>query len=527
VSRTIRDDARNPKVQKAIAKALNQDPATLWGRRLSVQARGPGPHPTAHEGATTGRRLGRWGLGSYGPNTSIFGNLRTLRARSRELVRNNPWARNGVQKLVAHLAGTGYTPIWETGNEKLDELLPQMWLRWTDEADADGNLDLYGLAWQAARCVVESGEVLARYRVRRLSDGLTVPLQLQLLEPDFLDDSVDRTVPNRVVHMGIEFDGRGRRTAYYLFRQHPGDVVAMSGTGGFETIPVPASEVEHVYVPERPGQIRGLPWMSSLILGMYDLDGLEDAILLRQKAGAMIAGFIYPDAQGQFPGFEVPQASAGLQTNLIWEPGSMQVLPPGMAKIEWSNPPDAGPYIAQYMKTQLRKHATGLGLTYEMYSGDYEGVTYSSLRSAILEFRRWAEAVQWHTFVFKFYRPVVTRWLETGVAAGTLPIADFAENRWKYIPTWRPPKWEWVDPLSEVEAHVKAMRALVESSSEVIAERGEDVKRIYRRIANDNALADQLGLISDADPRRTSSGGAAQTVPVAEMLARRDRLVKS
>ena len=43
-----------------------------------------------YEGALQGRRLSTWGLSSSGPNTALYGSLANLRARSRELIRNDP-----------------------------------------------------------------------------------------------------------------------------------------------------------------------------------------------------------------------------------------------------------------------------------------------------------------------------------------------------------------------------------------------------------------------------------------------------
>ena len=67
----------------------------------------------------------------------------------------------------------------------------------TTACDADGRLDFAGIQKQALRTVVESGEVLVRRRIRRPEDGLPIPLQLQVLEPDHLDATRDGiTTPN-------------------------------------------------------------------------------------------------------------------------------------------------------------------------------------------------------------------------------------------------------------------------------------------------------------------------------------------
>jgi capsid protein len=61
--------------------------------------------------------------------------------------------------------------------------------------------------------------------------GSMVPMQIQLLEPDYIDDavwSVSRGVDGAMMQYGIEIDAIGRRNAYRLFRQHPGETAQSS-----------------------------------------------------------------------------------------------------------------------------------------------------------------------------------------------------------------------------------------------------------------------------------------------------------
>ena len=55
------------------------------------------------------------------------------------------------------------------------------------------------------------------------------------------------------------------------------------------------------------------------------------------------------------------------------EPGSLIPLPPG-TDIRFSNPTEHDAY-APFVKNHLRAVAAGLGLPYELVSGDLEGVT--------------------------------------------------------------------------------------------------------------------------------------------------------
>ena len=74
------------------------------------------------------------------------------------------------------------------------------------------------------------------------------------------------------------------------------------------------------------------------------------------------------------------------------EPGSLIPLPPG-TDIRFSNPTESDAY-GPFVKNHLRAVAAGMGLPYELVSGDLEGVTYSSIRAGLIEFRRRVEQLQ-------------------------------------------------------------------------------------------------------------------------------------
>ena len=141
----------------------------------------------SYEGARRGRRTEGWVVAGTSANAEIGTALSRLRDRSRDLVRNNPYAAKAVQAVVSNLVGTGILP-------RARSAMPTSTRRPTSSGpaspracDADGLTDFSGLQALIVRAMAESGECLVRIRDRRIEDGLPVPLQLQLLEPDHLD----------------------------------------------------------------------------------------------------------------------------------------------------------------------------------------------------------------------------------------------------------------------------------------------------------------------------------------------------
>jgi hypothetical protein len=59
---------------------------------------------------------------------------------------------------------------------------------------------------------------------------------------------------------------------------------------------------------------------------------------------------------------------------------------------------------------------------------------------------------------------------------------------------WRTPKWDWVDPLKDVQAEKAAVDAGFKARSAVIEERGEDPEIVDEQIAADQMREKRLGI---------------------------------
>jgi lambda family phage portal protein len=470
-----------------------------------------------HEAAGRGRRSLAWMPGNPGAVAALLATNTELRSKSRDLVRRNAWAQAGIEAFVANAVGTGIKPQSLSTDERFKADVQALWRDWTAEADAAGQTDFYGLQALACRAMLEGGECLIRLRPRRPEDGLAVPLQLQLLEPEHLPINLNTDLASgNVVRSGIEFDSLGRRVAYHLYRSHPDDgrLAPMSGQGGMDTVRIDASEIIHLFRVLRPGQIRGEPWLSRALVKLNELDQYDDAELVRKKTAAMFAGFITRQSpEDNLMGEGAPDNDGISLAGL--EPGTMQILEPG-EDIKFSDPADVGGSYSEFLRTQFRAVAAAIGITYEQLTGDLTGVNYSSIRAGLLEFRRRCEMVQHSVLVHQMCRPVWAAWMKQAVLVGALDAPGFARGgaarRRQYLQVkWIPQGWQWVDPEKEFKAMLTAMRAGVMSRSEAISANGYDAEDVDREIAADNARADALGLIFDSDPRRTSKdGGSAQ-----------------
>ena len=471
-----------------------------------------------------GRRLGTWATTRDAINTVWYQSADQLVARSRDSARKDGWAAKAIDEWVCNAVGNGIKPQSLHSVAATKERIQKLWTQFVTEADAAGLTDLYGLMALAFRSMVEGGECFARRHIRPLSFGLTVPLQIQLIETEQLPFYLARPTPDtpkgNVVRAAIEFDRDGRRTAYYFYREHPGERLFFPNY--LDLIRVPAEDVMHLFRPLRPGQLRGVPWLANALVRLWELDQYDDAELLRKKFAAMMMAFIVrtnpddpflPNAQDQ-PTTEsggvasdAPNGDMGVQVATL-EAGTMQELEPG-EDVRFTEPADVGGNYESFERMTLLRIGAGLGLPYDMLTGDLSKTSYSSIRAGILSFRRLCEQIQYSVFIHQFCRPIWKSFIEQAVLAGKLDARDYQAKQEEYLAVeWHTPKWAWVDPERDVNAEIKAIRAGLKSRSMSINESGMDEEDVDRQIAKDNERADKLGLVLDSDPRRTDARGA-------------------
>lgn len=456
-----------------------------------------------YDGATLGRRAAGWRRTRLDANAELSPAVQAaLRGIARDLVRNNPWAARGKATIAHNMVGTGVTfQVYRNG--QVDDHLNALARRHLDGVGCDpgGQRDLYGLQLQAAGCIVESGSVLMRRRWRRGSDGLALPFQLQVLEPDYLDPSKDGLLSaapgaqSGYLVSGIQFSPIGRREGYWLYGGHPGAARPASLASTF----VDAADVAHVFRADRPEQEHGATWFAPVILRMKDFGDFEDAQLTRQKLASAFVGFVTNDnPDGQINGIEQEEGAGDLVDPLDFiEPGTFQRGLPG-DKVEWSDPPGVEGY-ADYSKVSLRAVSAGLGVPYEALTGDLSNVNFSSGRMGWLEYQRSLAAWQWTMFIPQFCG-AVGRWLIDA-------FVILGENVEGVEVKWTPPGREMIDPSSEVKATRDAIRAGLDTISAAARRRGEDPDVFLAEWAADAKRIDKLGLIFDSDPRRVTAVG--------------------
>ncbi|WP_414832203.1 phage portal protein [Afifella sp. YEN Y35] len=436
----------------------------------------------AFDAAKVGRRTDSWRATNASANAETALGLDRVRARSRELVRNNAHAAQIVRALAAHMVGTQITCQPVGLGKRVSAQVRRNWTRFVSTADPVHGLNWNALLHLAARTIVESGEVLF---VWHDTDDIDAPIEVHVLEPDHLDTGKNEALANGgSIIQGVEFDASGRRVAYWLFDRHPGEPVIPTGTP-WQSRRVTADRVDHVFDVLRPGQVRGIPWLAPVALRMRDAAEAEEAELIRLKIQSCFTAFVRrdPDASNAIGQVEA-EAGTGRHIERM-SPGLIHRL--GIGEDVTFGTPNATAGLDNYLKGQYRAICVGVGVPYALGTGDISDANYSNQREGKIQFWQLLDHWQWDMLVpmglDRAWRRVHQAHARLGQGPREVPQVDYAMPR-------RP----WVDPLKDGLAAELELRLGGSTWAQFIGERGYDPATQADEIETWNPRINAMGL---------------------------------
>lgn len=436
--------------------------------------------------AQANRFLEGWGTDSNSINYYLRTDLPGLRARSRDQVRNNPYAKRFSRVMRSNIVGPAGVKVQAqiVRNGNLDTFandeIERHFAQWCNfHCDRRGRSSFVDLQSQAIASAVTDGEFLFR---KHMAVGL-YGYQLELLDPATLDHTKNHVLPNgNQVVLGVEIDGAGMPVRYHFRKM---DALGQTYYAG-EQFSVAATEIIHGFLPEWACQVRGVPWMHASLQRMKNLDGYDDAAMIASRMGASQMGFFQNEEGGGFPGDEDENDDGGLRFDV--EPGTFRELPPGWTLNKF-DPRYPHEQYADFVKSTLRGMSAGLDLSYASLSNDLEGVNYSSIRAGVLEDREIFKQLQdW--FVRCFVREAYEDWVDYGIMRGAITIGGKrpASKTVNYLAAaYQPRRWSWVDPQKDMAANEMAVKLKLKSRGQIIREQGDDPDSVWRDIEREES----------------------------------------
>ena len=263
-----------------------------------------------YNGASQSRRsLAGWNVLASDADGDLLRDLPTLRARTRDLVRNSPVAGGAVNTTVTHVVGTGLAlqaavdaDLLGLTDDQADEWqqdVERKFNGWFESTDCDitRHQNGYGLQSLVLRSECESGDVAVVLVQAPWASG-AVKMALQIIEADRLCNP-DRGPDTAMLVAGVQMDGNGAPTTYHFASGNPHSRTAGTAQRKLTWTSVPAfggatgaRQVLHVFDRRRPTQTRGIPMLAPVIEPLKQLERYTEAELMAAVVSGMFTVFI-------------------------------------------------------------------------------------------------------------------------------------------------------------------------------------------------------------------------------------------
>ncbi|MDH2325997.1 phage portal protein [Cereibacter sp. SYSU M97828] len=458
-------------------------------------------------------------LGGTSADFDTLPDLSELRARSRDLVRNDPVAQSAVATKVVNVVGPGHVVRPEIDRKRLG-LTAEQAEAWEEQA-----LDIFtDWAW-STDCDITRTQTFAEledlvYRSRLLSGdvfvvrrfkkrkGRMLATAVQVIEADLLSNP-HWAMDTAQMAGGIEKDADGAPVAYhfadrYLLDRNLGGAVTWTR--------VPAYDgngrklVLHVHGAKwRPDMTRYAPMLSPVIEALKQRSRYSEAELMAAVVSACFAiGMKSPDGGltdgvlELFRGKDDGGAAPASKAITITEPGKIIDLLPD-EEIQSFAPGRPNPQFSPFITAIAQEIGAGTDLPHEILMKQFQA-SYSASKAAL--------EIAWQFFraerelhIAQFCAPVYDEVISEAVARGILKAPGFFSDpltRQAWLgQVWMGPSRPTIDQTKDAAADEKYLEMGVTSLTRIAAERfGVDYRTVKARRALDGS-----------DERQKTAGG--------------------
>jgi lambda family phage portal protein len=456
-------------------------------------------------------RLRKFRRDTQSPNQLVEAAALPLRAQGRYLQRNHDVARGILRTLVNNIVGPvgiGIEPQPRRADGSVHEVyasaLRAAWRDWQRNPEVTHCHHWARAQRLAVGAWMRDGEAFAQYLIGSvpfLDHGTRVPLSLELFEADMVPIDYE----GERIRQGVERNAWGRPVAYFVYKAHPLDTMALVRASDLKRIP--AERMLHLAALDRLGQIRGVSEFASVITRLEDIKDYEESERIAAKIAAALTAFVRKGSPDMFDPATVERDADGkaLPREISLAPGT---IIDGLAVGEEIGMVDSkrpNPNVVTFRQGQLRAVAAGVGASYSSISRDYNG-TYSAQRQELVE--QWVHyATLTDEFVGQFIQPVWETFVATAHLSGVVrrpgDVAEDVADDALYVGQSMP----WIDPLKEALGWESLVKAGFASEVEVIRRRGGNPYDVLAQLAEFRRRAAELGL--------TLSSNAASAAPAA------------
>lgn len=414
-------------------------------------------------------------LSPTGANTDAI--RKRLRNRARYEIANNSYAKGMIVTMANEVIGTG--PRLQFGSEydDVNDAVERRWREWMDSTRLAEKLRTAFMA------MVGDGEGIVKLFENEFADPQGVQLDAEPIETDRLDCEGDFSV----AESSIEYDRSGRPTLYKILREHPGDLLVTDPRGRER---VPAQYVLHMFRADRPGQLRGVPWITPALGLFAQLRRYTAATLAAAETAANLAAVLESPAPADTEDMADPWVEVPIEKN------TFTTLPAG-TKLSQLKAEQPVAMYGEFKNEIIKEIARSLGIPFNVAAGNSGGMNYSSGR---LDYQNWYRTLRvMRSDLELMLDRIFGLWFAEAVLIPgyipAIPKADFPIDH-----AWYWDGAEYIDPLKEAKADETRLLAGMLSRSEYYARRGLDWSKEMRQIAKEKKMMADLGLDYSPQP---------------------------
>jgi len=279
-------------------------------------------------------------------------------------------------------------------------------------------------------------------------------------------DRISRDVAN-FKDDGIDFDQYGMPQKFY--------VVSREDKGKLATYPARDFVFMMDDFSERSERKRGVSAFLPLLNLLEDHSDIMKNIVQKVKNETFIGlkFTMEPKAGGiNFPGGETLPSSSGADYSRVkMAPGMNFVMGNGenVDVVESKSPNQT---FQAFEKLVVSRAAFPFGMTYELVTGDYSGINYSSARAMFEQVRKRVrrEQASLGSAASRIFQWVLSRAVKNGELDE--PPAELKSMWWTHA--WGAPGFPSLNPSQEAQAHATRIERGLTSRGRVLAEEGDD-----------------------------------------------------
>lgn len=472
------------------------------------------------------------------PTRDIVGKLDGMRALSRDLAMSSPLASSILDRQTVHTVGKGL---------QIQSVIDAAYLNLTDDqtdtyqkqierefdlyasslhVDFDGNCDLGSLAFLAWYNLFLNGDFFYLYTwVEPKEKGFPYRLSIKLIDADLVRDPDFNIVTDKDIEGGVQLDADGRVEGYYVHNTYPNEF-CLNEKAKHTFVPVyneqGYKQIEHVFMPKRIKQRRGIPLIAPVAEPLKQMTRLADAelmsvlisnfftVLVRDSSGL---GSLVPEALppeetvtggGTYgptdPNTYEKNADDGNDVEMGY--GNIHYLDDNK-DISVAEAKRSDREFAAFWEALATQVTAGCGIPLEQAQLKYT-TSYTAARAAANDV--WLQrSVYRNVLSNRFYQPIYKRWFEEALLRQRIEAPGYFDD-YGVAHAWTRAVWIGsgqgaLNPKDEMQAAVIGLNANLTTHEEVHARMyGGRWDESMHRKASEQRLVKKLGIENTPDP---------------------------